>query len=300
MPALREIEEYRQFTTPAELHKAINTLRGIVAGITTDMHASQSEVEELINWCTLHSHLRNKNPFNELLPVIESVYADGIVTDEEAADILWLCNNFIDDAGYYDVITSSIQFLSGLLHGIMADGIITDQEIKSLSRWVDANRFLQGCYPFDEIESLLISVLSDGVIDESERDTLKAFFSNFIDITMSYNLSDKELSSLREKYSVSGICAVDPVIDFIGKEFCFTGKSERGTRADIQEIVEARNGIFRDSVNNTTDYLVVGSGGNPCWAYACYGRKIEKAVQFRKAGKRLIIVHENDFWDAVC
>ena len=28
--------EYRQFTKPAELHKAINTLRGLVAGINSD------------------------------------------------------------------------------------------------------------------------------------------------------------------------------------------------------------------------------------------------------------------------
>lgn len=32
---MKEFEEYRAFTTPAELHKAVNTLRGIVAGINS-------------------------------------------------------------------------------------------------------------------------------------------------------------------------------------------------------------------------------------------------------------------------
>lgn len=47
------------------------------------------------------------------------------------------------------------------------------------------------------------------------------------------------------------------------------------------------------------NYLVVGGEGNPCWAYACYGRKVEKAVELRRQGHPIVIVHENDFHDAV-
>ncbi|GMA55471.1 hypothetical protein GCM10025857_68280 [Alicyclobacillus contaminans] len=48
-----------------------------------------------------------------------------------------------------------------------------------------------------------------------------------------------------------------------------------------------------------TDYLVVGDQGNPCWAFSCYGRKVEKAVKLRKQGRRILIIHEVDFWDAL-
>ena len=41
MSEMKEIDEYRRFTGPAELHKAINTLKGIVAGITTDLQISE-------------------------------------------------------------------------------------------------------------------------------------------------------------------------------------------------------------------------------------------------------------------
>ncbi len=44
---------------------------------------------------------------------------------------------------------------------------------------------------------------------------------------------------------------------------------------------------------------MVGAKGNPCWAFACYGRKVEEAMALRKAGNRLLIVHENDFFDAL-
>jgi hypothetical protein len=47
------------------------------------------------------------------------------------------------------------------------------------------------------------------------------------------------------------------------------------------------------------DYLIVAAERNLCWAFSCYGRKVEAAMDLRKSGTRLTIVHENDFWDAV-
>lgn len=299
MAQFAEINEYRKFTGPSELHKAVNTLRGIVAGITTDKETSVDEINELSNWCVLHNHLIDKHPFNELIPLVERVYEDGVVTEEEAKDIVWLCNNFISDSNYYDLITSSIQFLSGLIHGILADGEISDEEIHALKNWISANDYLTGTYPFDEIESLLMSVLLDGEVSEDERNILKAFFSNFIDLKESYNLNEVELNKMRESYSIGGICAVCQEIEFDGTVFCFTGESERAKRSEISEIVNSLGGELKNSVTNKTRYLIVGNKGNPCWAFSCYGRKIEEAVNRRKEGQQLTIVNEIDFWDIV-
>lgn len=295
---MKELEEYRAFTRPAELHKAINTLRGIIAGISSDADVSGSELTELTHWCELHAHLRDRHPFSELLPVIDEALADGVVTPDESKDILWLCSNFTDNSSYYDATTSSIQFLQGLIHGIMADGELSDQEILSLKKWIDANEFLNGTYPFDEICSMLYAILEDGKITQDEREELTAFFSNVIDFTSSYNLSEKDFSKLREKYSVTGICAAYPEVTFQGKLFCFTGESRRAKRAEIAQVIEKLGGTIRASVSSKTDYLIVGNGGNPCWAYACYGRKIEDAVAIRKEGGHVVIVNEIDFWDA--
>lgn len=234
-----------------------------------------------------------------MIPVVESACADGVVTEDEAKDILWLCGNFADNNAYYDALTSSVQFLSGLVHGLMADGELSDREILSLKAWIDANQFLEGTYPFDEIRSLLGAILEDRVITAEEREQLMAFFSNVIDFTASYNLVEKDYSDLRNKYSIDGICATCPEIEFKGKTFVFTGESYRAKRAEISETVLRLGGIPRSGVTSKTDYLIVGNAGNPCWAYACYGRKIEEAVALRKEGGCVVIVNETDFWDAV-
>lgn len=292
-----EVDDYRKFTKPAELHKAVNTLKGLVAGITTDRNVNDDEFQELINWCIAHSHLVDRHPFSELIPLIKTVCEDGIVTKEEADDVIWLCNNFVSDSNYYNLVTSSLQFLSGLIHGIMADGEITDDEILKLKNWISTNDYLSGSYPFDEIESLLMSILADGKITDDERNMFKAFLSNFIDLTISYNLSEPEMTALREKYSISGICAICQEIDFEDNVFCFTGQSSRAKRSDIAEIIQSHGGRFGNSVTGKTRYLIVGNEGNPCWAFSCYGRKIEEAVARRKNGQMLTIVNELDFWD---
>ena len=299
MSEIKEIEEYRRFTAPAELHKAVNTLKGIVAGITTDRQISEDEVNELSHWCLCHANFIDRHPFNELIPLIHSVYEDGIITDDEAKDIVWLCNNFVSDNDYYNLVTSSIQFLSGMIHGILADNKISDEEIRMLKKWTTANDFLAGTYPFDEIESLLLSILSDGVVTDDERNMLKAFLSNFIDLKSSYNLNDAELNSLKEQYKISGICAACQEIDFEGNLFCFTGRSEIAERKDIADIIEHFGGKFKNNLTNSTRYMIVGNDGNPCWAFSCYGRKIEDAVKRRESGQLLTIVNEVDFWDIV-
>lgn len=295
----KEREEYQMFTKPAELHKAINTLRGIVAGISTDSKVDGSEINELIHWCNLHSRFRDRHPFSEILPVVEAACADGVITEDESKDILWICSSFADNASYYNAVTSSIQFLTGMIHGVMADGELGDKEISAIESWINANDFLAGTYPYDEINSLLNTILADKKIEDTERETLLAFFSNLVEFKDSLNLQEQNFVDLRKKYSVDGICAICPEIKIDGHTFCFTGESHRATRKEIADIITQLGGVCRSSVSKKTDYLIVGNGGNPCWAYACYGRKIEEAVNLRKAGAHIIIVNETDFWDVV-
>jgi len=290
---------YRAFTKPAELHKAINTLRGLVAGISSAGGVSSAEMTELVNWCALHAHLYDRHPFSEILPVIKQSLEDGKIDPEEQANILWLCSNFVDDSKYYDLATSSIQFLNGMVHGIMADGILSDTEIHALKVWLDANEFLQGTYPYDELQVFVYEILKDGVITEDERNALVAFMSNLIEFKDSANLVEADYEGLRKKYSVGGICAMCPELVFPRSTFCFTGKFYRGQRAEITAEVEQLGGIVRTAVSGSTDYLVVGNAGNPCWVYACYGRKIEEAMLLRRNGGKVQIVNETDFWDAV-
>lgn len=294
----KEVEEYQRFTGPAESQKIINSFRGLLEGIAIDRIVDEAEQEELKNWYALYRHLMDRHPFNEILSAIDTVLADGVLTADEVQDLLWLCDQ-VSSGSYYDMVTSSIQVLHGVLHGILANNQITNEEIRQLEVWLGTHDVLRGTYPFDEIYSLVSSILADGVVTEDERNLLKAFFAQFIDTKDSYNLSATELAQLQKQYDMQGICAKDPDISFPGHTFCFTGTSARAKRDEIAAEILARGGIFHSTVSKKTEYLIIGADGNPCWAFSCYGRKVETAVAMREAGGRIVIVNEHDFWRAL-
>lgn len=293
---------YRIFMGREELHKTLNALLGLLQGVKLDREIDPSELDELQNWYALHRHLMDMQPFAEIAKKIDTALADSVLDPEEAEDIIWLCDRYLNAKSgdlYFDDVTSKLQHLQGIIHGILADGVINNDEIDALSDWLNDNEDLAGRYPYDEIYSLLLAAKEDGNISNDERNMLKAFFATFIDARDSMNLNEPELKRLQADYHIGGICAVDPEIIFDGHTFCVTGESNRATRSEIADIVIAHGGFFGKGLTKATDYLVVGAAGNPCWSYSCYGRKIEKAVELRKQGHKVVIVNECDFWDAL-
>ena len=299
---MKELSEYRGFMKKEEMHKALNSLSGILSGVAADGFVSEAESNEVQNWYALHEHLINIHPFSEILPALKMAFEDDVLDIDEVEGALWLCQRFLDtqnDRLYFDLITSQIQQLEGMLHGIISDGVITDDELSSLNAWLNDNDHLSGVYPFDEVYSLLLAAKEDGKISDDERNMLKAFFATFVDTSASFNIHENEVAELQRQYSIGGICAVCPEISIEGKTFCFTGSSKKATRNEIAETICKLGGQYNDRVTVKTDYLVVGADGNPCWAFSCYGRKVEKAVDLRKEGRHITIVHEYDFWDEV-
>ncbi len=294
-------QEFRKYTGKAERDKFLNILKGVLAGISIDENIDTKEIEELRHWCSLLGEYVDKKPFNELIPIISNALSDNTLTDEELCDINWVIDKFISKErnAYYDPITHGLQNLQGMLHGIFADNYISDTEIKQLKEWINDNEYLSGYYPYDEISTLLTSILSDGIITDDEKNILKVYFSEFIDKDSSLEINFKEIDELKNDYTVEGVCSVCPVIDFNEKTFCFTGASDKASRKDFETLITSLGGTFSNSVTKKTDYLIIGNNGNTCWVYSCYGRKVEQAINQRKKGQKIIILHENDFWDAV-
>ncbi|GAA4443322.1 hypothetical protein GCM10023188_43890 [Pontibacter saemangeumensis] len=288
---------YRKHTTRSEADKAINSLKGILQGIKLDGEVNASEVKELQGWCTKHHDLVNRNPFKELMLLINEAVNEDANRPELMEDLVWLCQQYEHNSVFYDAATADLQILQGICHGVLADGMITDKEVEELDKWLDGHAHLDTYYPYDEVSSLITSVLSDGKVDEQERKRLMAYFNEFAKLT------DKELSrkisSEIAEIKISGICTSNPDIHFDGRTFCFTGLFQRATRKEIETQVAKLGGLISGSVTKSTDYLIVGDSGNPCWAFACYGRKVEKAISMRKEGYRISLVHEYDFWDVV-
>lgn len=290
---------HRRFTSKSEIDKSLHVLEGLLKGIAIDNSVNATELNEVISWYNLNKHHTNVHPFSELIPIITQSIEDDFLSQEEIKDMLWLCTRFSTDSIYYDAITSDIQRLQGILHGILADNDITYDEINGLRLWLNDNEHLASIYPYDEVYSLTAGVLSDGILSEDEKNLLKLFFSEFIDLRQSKTINESEINKLKKEICKQGICSISPELSFTEKQFCFTGKSSKTTRAGISEAIHALGGIYKDNVTLVTDYLVVGNEGNPCWAYSCYGRKVEQAIKLRKSGHRILIVHENDLWDHI-
>lgn len=288
-----------RYCGPTRLSKQLELLKGIFNGITADNIVSRDEANELFNWCILNKEFQGREPFRTLIPAIEGALEDNEISDDELADILWIIDSFEHNDVISDIQTSMIQTLHGLLHGILADGHINNTEIFALERWIEEHDFLKGTFPYDEIDSVLTSILADGEVSADERDLLTAIISEFIDCTCSVNINQIEMAELKKKYSVGGICAVNPDMTIKDKLFCFTGESTKVNRKEFAQFVEERGGRFHDKVVKDTDYLVIGSSGCQCWIFASYGRKVEAAQKLRRDGGKIVLISEIDFWDCI-
>lgn len=290
-------QQYRAYTGKQETDKAIHTLKGILTGIALDGIINEHETTELRLWVQHNLALSNQNPIKEFVATISAMLADGIPSAEAVEDLNWLIQSFESDSYYYNGVTTDIQILQGICHGILADGEVSDDEIFALDKWLDENTHLNSYYPYDEISSLVLSITRDKRIDEQERLELMAFFKQFSNIKHDDVRSYLEQTTYR--IPINGICTTNPDIVFAEKKFCFTGLLKNWKRADAHNHVHQLGGIAMTKVSSGIDYLIVGDTGNQAWAYSCYGRKVEEAIKMRKDGHRVSIIHEFDFKDAL-
>jgi hypothetical protein len=288
-------EPYVQYTSKARMDKAINTLIGVVEGISIDAKINDLEIEFLRQWVEEHQDIKHQHPFTELLPVVADALTDCKITIDERDDILYLCEK-LTSKEYYDRITADLQKLHAIMGGIVADSVVTEEELKGLSVWIEEHEHLKKCYPYDEVSTIISSVMADNKIDPDEQKQLRQLFSEFIQVC-----DDKIIKCLPvyEESSIKGLCAMCPEIVVKNSLFCFTGASNKYSRKEFANLITKLGGKFTDSISMGLNYLVIGAEGNPCWAYSCYGRKVEAAVKLRKQGIKLLIVHEYDFHDAI-
>ena len=76
---------------------------------------------------------------------------------------------------------------------------------------------------------------------------------------------------------------------------CSLGSLRSGPRKECERQVHSLGGRCEESVTQQTNYLIVGTFGSRDWAHTSFGRKIEKAVAYRRSGMGLAIISE-DHW----
>jgi hypothetical protein len=181
------------------------------------------------------------------------------------------------------IITRTITEFEGLCAAIVYDGIVDDGEVTMLREWLAAKSEFLHVWPLCEVHDLMEKILEDGVVDASEREELFALLDS---IGASADKCGKPAESIFDN---------DPMIEFPGRTFLFTGRLDLCKRKDAQAAVQARGGRATSSVVRRLDYLVVGDLGTDAWQYSRYGRKIEAVMENRRAGGTTLIIREQDF-----
>jgi hypothetical protein len=288
---------YVPFTAPARRDKALHTLLGFLDGIAMDQVVNLLENRELEFWLREYESLATRDSaFSDLVRRIHYAMADGRLQPEEIDDIKHWCGRMDPASAYYAPLTQRIQELHGILHGVVADTAINDAELGRLQEWLDDAGDYRKYWPIGEVETAVTTALRDGRLDATEHRYLLRFFASFGDVSGEVRATVPQLTE--SEFRLEGVCATDPEIEFERRSFCFTGGSEKYARTELVELIHKRGGLHAINVRQDLDYLVVCDGGNPCWAFASYGRKVEKVMEYRKTGYPIVVVRERDFLDA--
>ncbi len=281
---------YLRFSNPSILERDLQTLIGVIKGITSDSIINESEISHLLDWVNSVKPYENRRPYADIILAIREALSDNVLTIDECENIVWLCSQYVEKNGYYDSVTSSTQELIGIIKGIAIDSIINQKEIQFLDSWLEDNVHLKNSWPFDELYNLTTNIIRDKVITSEEHAELLSFCK-----AISGGTSEKN-SSLSMTLKI-GFYQIDPQIAIPGSTFCITGVSKKYKRKVLAEKIELFGGVVVSNISSKLNYLVVCDEKNTCWAFTCYGRKIEEAMLHRQQGINLAIVHEFDLYD---
>lgn len=183
-----------------------------------------------------------------------------------------------------------IDTLIGISKGLLADGKVDQKEAEFLLGWlIQAKQCSKNPIISNLLQQLEI-MLEDGILDQEESAEL---FNTLQMIT-----GEKSEIGELAKPSTLPLDTPTPEIIFPESTFLFTGTFAYGSRAQCQDITKSLGGKTSKNVTKNTDYLVIGSYVSDSWIHETFGRKIEKAVDYRNNGIRIKIVSEKDWADS--
>jgi NAD-dependent DNA ligase len=174
----------------------------------------------------------------------------------------------------------AIDTLIGICMGALADGMIVKSEAELILKWVERNRSVMAEWPANQICPRIQEMLADGAINLAEQGELLDLLADITGEGFGYRSTSLPLTK------------PSPDVIFQNRAFCMTGKFVYGPRRKCEEEIIRRGGNVSQNVVVGLNYLVIGTVGSSDWIHATYGRKIEKAVEFRDKGHSLAIISE--------
>lgn len=177
-----------------------------------------------------------------------------------------------------------IDTLIGLSKGIAADGKVDKAEAEFLLSWLIQNRQASDNPIIENLLNKVSVMLEDGILDNEESAELLKILHNI-------SGESSEIGELAKTTSLP-INTPLPSVTFKNMSFLFTGTCAFGTRKQCQEAINKLGGNNAKSVTKSLNYLVLGTYVTDSWAHENFGRKIEKAMDYRDNGVPLIIITE--------
>lgn len=281
--------QYKLFCSRANVVRDLEHLLGLLEGVECDKEINPGELSGLYDWLHKDSDMHRHEPFLSIKQVIGEALSDNYLSTDEYEAIIWLCNQYLNDNGYLNATKSAIREMFGIIAGIALDNHINDKEVNFLDNWLEENAQLKTYWPYDELYTVVTKILRDKVITPDERAELLAFCK-------SMDRGNTDNSALFASVK-RGYFHIDPEIIIPERNFCITGISAKMKRKEIAEKIELYGGFVQKNVTQDLHYLVVCDEKNSCWAFTCYGHKVEKAIRFRQQNKPITIVHERDLFD---
>lgn len=190
------------------------------------------------------------------------------------------------------VFDRTCESLLGICRGVMADECLNEKEVHFLDLWLRDNQELACEWPASVLADRVARVLEDGKVTAEELQDLESV------------LQDMLGGGLQSAGAVDGLSTnlpLDSGEDIVvpGQCFCFTGGFLYGPRSACHRAVDRCGGIALPSVTQALDYLVIGVRATGDWKHSSYGRKIEKAVEYRERGFPVRIISEQDWTTAL-
>lgn len=180
-----------------------------------------------------------------------------------------------------------IDELIGLSRGIVADSTVNQDEVEFLRSWMEGN--VSACEDriVNQLYRRIHEMLIDGIFNNEEKLELLGILREFT--------GESTVAVPMNMAASFPLCRSEPRVEFPTLSFCLTGKFAYGPRRICEEVVMDRGGKVCDYVTMDLDYLVIGTFSSTDWAHTSYGRKIEKAVEYREKKGRPAIISE-DLW----
>lgn len=266
--------------------KALNGLRGILAGIVADEELNEKELLFLDAWLKSQQYLADHDDVVAILKQVGDILQDGVITPEELAGMQSAIEALIgENASDAAVGMGKIDELIGFLTGVASDGVLNDQEVDALSSWLNRNETIREKWPASVIVNRLNNVLEDGIITDEERHDLMVTVNQ---------VTGNDNSAPDVSYESSTEVWGDEVDDIkvAGSTFCLTGEFVSGDRNSVDTNLRLRGAETSPYVNKNVDYLEIGTLASRDWLYTAHGRKIEKALLLKRKGVDITCITE--------